>query len=81
MATPGEAARQQLARLLALAAEARERGDLNEAELFTTAAARCLVRLSAEEQTPPTAPSEAARPVAQQQEQIQPEDDTDQEPK
>jgi hypothetical protein len=77
MATP-KALQDQAARLLAIALQARERGDVELAEQLTARAMQYLDQGSRDEADPagpamPPPPAEPAQPVAQQQQQIQPD--------
>ena len=66
-------AREQAARLFALAIEARDKGNNELAEMLTAAASRCLDRVvDAEVGPPPLSSPDQQQPVAQQQQQIQP---------
>ena len=76
-----ESARHQAARLLALAMEARDKGNFALAELLTDAATHAFDKAAAAEAaaaaaTPPPVP-EQQQPAAQQQQQIQPDKEDD----
>jgi uncharacterized membrane protein (UPF0182 family) len=78
MASEAESARRQAARFLAMAMEAREKGNLALAELLTDAATAAFDKAEeaeAEAAAPPPSTAEPQQP-AQQQQQVQP----DQEP-
>jgi hypothetical protein len=66
---PSNAAKQKAARFLALALEARERGNNGLAEMLTEAANSVLEDAA----TVPPPAQEPQQPVAQQQQQIQPD--------
>jgi hypothetical protein len=70
--------RKQAARLFALAVDARDKGDVSLADLMTQAAARCIDRIEELERSTPLPPSAQQQPVAQQQQQIQPDKDESQ---
>ena len=74
MPDPVDALHLELGRLLALRAKALEDGNSALADLLTELAAKCLVKIGAANTSP--APSqEPEQPVAQQQEQKQPDED------
>ena len=72
MAESFELLRTELANLMKLIADARERGNDALAEAFTEDAAQCLIKLA--DLHTPVASVERADPVMQQQQQIQPKD-------
>jgi hypothetical protein len=63
----------ELERLLRLITEARQNGNPELADLLTDAAAKCLMQIAGNAAARPV--PEQHQPVAQQQQQIQPEDD------
>jgi hypothetical protein len=83
MASEAETARQRAAHFLALAMEAREKGNFALAELLADAASAAFDKAEgAEAAAPPPSTAEPQQP-AQQQQQVQPDqepDNADQEP-
>jgi len=74
--TESKRLRDQAARLLALAVKAHERGDSDYANQLTERANHYLDEAAALEASQVPPPTES-RPVAQQQQQIQPDKDTE----
>jgi hypothetical protein len=78
MASEAEAARQQAARFLVMAMEARDKGNLPLADLLTEAAYRAFDKAEeADVASPPQPTPEQQEPVAQQPQQIQPDKEPD----
>lgn len=79
MRTKSELMRDQAARLLALSTQAREAGNSDLAELLTQAAANCLGNIVEDElgNPPPRETQPKGQPIAQQQQQVQPDKEGD----
>ena len=75
MARPEGVLEAELSRLLQLITQARESGNLALVEMLTEIAAKCLVELS--EAKAASLPSQEQQPIAQQQQQTQPDKDED----
>ena len=77
MATEAEQLRAQATRLFARASQARDQGNVHFAEVLTASAERSLENAVALEAALPavTVPPAGQQPVAQQQQQIQPDKD------
>ncbi|MBX9773362.1 MAG: hypothetical protein K2Y71_03025 [Xanthobacteraceae bacterium] len=77
MASEAQSARRKAARYLALAMEARDKGNFELAELLTKAATAAFDEAEAQEavQIPPAATVEPPQAPIQQQQQVQPDDE------